>query len=59
MNEQETDKAPDSAQPPLIVNLPDQGYSKNVYVNTRGAALNYIIANASNEESAHCSDRSD
>jgi hypothetical protein len=43
----------------LLVNLPEADVSKVSYVNTRGAALNYVMAMASNKETAHCSDRSE
>lgn len=43
----------------LIVGIPDAGFEKVSYVNTRGAALNYVRENTHNREEAHCADRAD
>lgn len=45
----------------LIVGIPvtDAGFEKISYVNTRGAALNYVRAESHNREEAHCADRAD
>ncbi len=43
----------------LIVGIPDAGFEKVSYVNTRGAALNYVRSETNNREEAHCADRAD
>ena len=43
----------------LVVNVPENDLSKVSYVNIRGTALNYVMAQASNKETAHCADRSE
>lgn len=43
----------------ITVNVPDKGYTKVSYVNTRGASLNYVRTDSINKESGHCSDRDD
>jgi hypothetical protein len=43
----------------ITVRVPEKGFTKVSYVNTRGASLNYVTQDSRNRESAHCSDRSD
>jgi hypothetical protein len=47
------------AEEQLIVGIPETGFEKVSYVNTRGAALNYVRAESNNREEAHCADRAD
>jgi hypothetical protein len=43
----------------LVVGIPAVEFEKVSYVNTRGAALNYVRSNSDNREEAHCADWAD